>query len=300
MKAPSPCRLLSVAVLAVFLLSACTKASNSDTPGQPSDPGGDLPPPGTGTLLDSSCGVYTNGEMHANLDSTLAERVSVSPLNTDLVVVTSLDGANAGGSSLVQLQGLSSQGISEYQRQKGLNLIYEMAAGNAFFVTGGPDCSLVVDGGGRGVVGQIYSAQGESINERLLGAGVAKSRGEDGCGGALLKACYDSLPVPEEFSPLVINNFLWKPVSDNDGRLVIGVDEFVTVKVSGALTESHPAERYAGAPYVSFIRYGQPGCNYGNNIRIDFYDQNGLRLQTGNGQDHVTVSSGCARNEQRF
>ncbi|MBN8548749.1 MAG: hypothetical protein J0M12_05505 [Deltaproteobacteria bacterium] len=300
MQVAHACRSLSAIFFANAILTGCTEPSNSTDTSQPSEASEISISTATGPTLSSACGIITNGEMHSNLSSSVAQRVSVYPLNTDLVVVTSLEGIQVGGSTLVQLQGLTSQGINEYQRQKGLELIYELSAQNAYFVTGGAACSLVVDGGGNGVVGQIFSSTGQSINESLLSAGVAKPRGADGCGGDILQSCYEAVPVPEEFSPLVINNFLWKPVSDNDGRLVIGVDEFVTVKVSGAITESHPAERYAGAPYVTFIRYGRPGCSYGNNVRIDFYDQNGLRLKTGNGQDHITVASGCTRNEQRF
>lgn len=281
-----------------FLLIACTQPSGSEQTSEMSEVPDEIL--ATGPLLESSCGIVTHGEMHESLSSGQAELVTVKALNTDLVVITSLGGVNAGGSTLVQLQGLTSQGVDEYRRQKGLDLIYQRTVNNAYFVTGGDECSLVVDGGGRGVVGQIFSSTGENINEALLGSGSALPRGEDGCGGEALQACYAAIEVPEEFSPLVINNFLWKPVSDNDGKLVIGVDEFVTVKVIGALTETHPAERFAGFPYVSFIRYAKPGCSYGNNIRVEFYDQNGLRLKTGNGADHVTVASGCSRNEQRF
>ncbi len=287
------------AILLLLSLSACVKASNEGTQDEGLQPSEDPAEPSVS--LRSNCGIFKDGAVHATLDVSQAEPVTLQVLNSDLVIVTRTSGQFAGTQQLVQLQGITAEGASQYKRDRGIQFIQSTAGYNGFLVVGGnAECSVTVDSGGTGVIGQIFGPQGENINESLIAMGAANVRGEDGCGGAELEACYRTIAVPEEFSQLVLKHFLWKPSSANDGNLVIGVDQFVTVKVSGAKSETQKAERYAGAPYVSFVRFRYPGCEYGGNIKIEFFDELGLRLKTGSGAESVTVASGCSRDEQSF
>lgn len=299
-------RVFSPTVILLLLLACggCTQSAQderaSDSGAAAQNPILDPEPNATAEpsiALHSQCGVVTQGALHSDYPSSSAEEVSVEVLNSDVAIVRALYGEHAGSPQLLQFQGISSRGISEYKRQRGVSLIRDVVGYSAFLVSGG--CPVTIDTGGQGIIGQLFTQTGQSVNEQLIASG-AVSPEADNCGGDVLNSCYSSIPVPEEFSPLVLNNFLWKPVSDNDGNLVIGVDEFVSISVQGALSETHVAERYAGAPYVSFVRFNRPGCSYGNNIRIEFSDENGLRVKTASGEDHVTVASGCSRNTQAF
>lgn len=295
-----PLRLVASLLLILSFLASCTKPQQDEADNS-SFPESEAISSGSGVVipLTSSCGVVVDGILYEGLNAAQAEAVSVEALNTDLVIVRSLYGDLAGSPQLVQLQGLTAEGVSPFKRQQGVSQINRMAGSYAFFVQAGRNCATVVDGGGAGVIGQIFTSGGDSINEALLKSGQALPR-LDSCGGDVLYDCYNKTEVAEEFSSLILNNFLWKPVSDNDGNLVIGVDEFITVKVTGALTETQSAQRYAGSPYVSFLRFSRPGCSYGNSIRVEFFDQNGLTVKTATGLEQITINSGCSREELRF
>lgn len=289
---------VALLVLIGLCAPACTKSGEDSNGSSGEAEVGESAAIGSGLLLSSQCGVVVDGEKRGSFTSDQAEEVYVNPLNSDLVEVRSLTGANGGGGQLVQLQGVTAAGVAERERLRGIDLIAREAGSSAYLLKGEAPCALTVAGGGRGIIGQLFSADGRNINELLLAEGAVVPSAAGGCGGEQLQACYSSIPVVEEFSRKVINNFLWKPVSDNDGNLVIGVDEFVTIKVSGALSETRSSDRFAGYPYITFVRFSRPGCSYGDSVRVEFYDEEGLRVKAGDGSEALVVPSGCRRDER--
>ena len=104
-------------------------------------------------------------------------------------------------------------------------------------------------------------------------------------------------PPAEEVSPEVISNFLWKPQSNNDGRLVVLVNpEGVRAEVTGAVGETL-MNTGASNGRGSTLRGSFNGCSYGNQVKIEFFDALNRRIQVADGRAFVTVPQGCVRFE---
>jgi|GEM_PF-4926109 len=100
-------------------------------------------------------------------------------------------------------------------------------------------------------------------------------------------------------SSKIISWFLWKPASERDGKLVVLVNpEDVRVEVSGNVAETlkdfGPSNERG-----TTARSNRSGCDFGNNIRIDFFDSRGARVKLYDGRTHMTISRGCDRVEFR-
>lgn len=285
------------------------------TPRQPTDIELDV----QSVSIASRCGAVREGSLENPVST--AELVRVEPLSTDLVVVTRLLGVEAGNTQLVKLHGLTSEGVSEQRQALGEAFIINNSVGGAYLSTASQDCAVEVSGGGMGVVGQFYSQDGVSINEALLANGYALAT-EDSCNGELLLECYGELeaeappePVPAPPSPEnpdsdhddeggnyvegIIRDFLWKPVSESNGNLVVLVNPTnVRVEVSGARSETlrnqGPSNRRG-----TTARASAPGCAYGNNVTVRFFDSSGAAIPVITGGTSVTIPNGCSRVEFR-
>ena len=98
-------------------------------------------------------------------------------------------------------------------------------------------------------------------------------------------------------SSKVIRRFLWKPVSERDGNVVVLVDPTdVQIIVSGSrsesLTDFGPSNGRGTTSRGSF-----PGCGYGTSVLVEFFDRFGRRVRMASGHNSVRVKDGCDRME---
>ena len=270
--------------------------------------------------LESTCGAVKNGELIN--PATKAEIVRVEPVTTSLAVVTRLLGVESGIEQVVKLHGLTSSGISENRLQEGRSFIINSAFGGAYMVQESSDCTSAVESGESGAVVQLYSMDGLSINEELLSRGYAAAE-NDSCGGDLLTECYTELEAaapPEPVAPPpappsshdsdedsdqggyiegIIRDFLWKPVSEADGRLAVLVNPTnVRIVVTGAITETLRHQGPSNGRGTT-ARGSAPGCAYGANVVVQFFDSSGNAIPVITGGTSVTIANGCSRFEFR-
>lgn len=107
--------------------------------------------------------------------------------------------------------------------------------------------------------------------------------------------------VIEESVPLysddVITSFIWKPVSESTGNLVVLINPFnASCVVDGAITETL-TNTGASNGKGSTLRGQKRGCTYGNGVKIYCFDKSGLPIRNFDGNDYVLVPGGCDRFE---
>ena len=283
---------------AVLALSACTKSSDNDA----SDDFIELDNAAvTAASFTTDCGVVVEGQLENPVDELTGVLVDVMALNSDLVVVTRKEGDQAGNQQLVKLHGITSAGVDETFRQDGLRIINTEFGSNSrlFIASSSDDCSVAVDGGGRGVFGQILSASGRNLNETLVNLRAALA-GNDPCGGDLVVNCYSAIAdsLPELRSPSVVSNFLWKPQSERDGNLVVLLNPSdVRVVANGTTLTNTGFSNGRGTT----ARANRSGCSFGANVRVEFFDREGLPIPIGPGADaptSIVIPNGCNRVER--
>lgn len=105
-------------------------------------------------------------------------------------------------------------------------------------------------------------------------------------------------PPPSPYSTRIISRFLWKPEGEHTKKIVILVDpEDIRAVIKGSKGEERLAEPYPTNGYGSTIRGKQPGCWYGKDIKVYFYDkqQGDKPVKTKMGADFKGVDNGCKR-----
>lgn len=94
-----------------------------------------------------------------------------------------------------------------------------------------------------------------------------------------------------------ISDFLWKPVSESDGNLVVLVNPLaVRVEVTGSLSETL-SDRGPSNGRGTTARGRHPGCSFGNGVTVEFFDRNDRRILLKDGRRSVSVPRGCDRYE---
>jgi hypothetical protein len=241
----------------------------------------------------SQCGVVFNGQARTAPPDDQVYLVSIEAVTPELLRVTYEAGELEGEQILVKLQSVSSASVSTGARTQGIDLINAIYS-SAYFVPAGTDCTTPVVGGAPAVVGQVFSLNGENLTEALIASGAVKPISGDVCGGDALTGCYASIPVIEEPSAFVIDDFLWKPAAERDGNLVVLVNPFAArVVVNGTtLTDFGPSNGRG-----TTARANKPGCAFGNNVTVEVFDFQDRRIFTADGKPSVTVPRGCDRYE---
>lgn len=290
-------KLLVILSIILFVVG-CTKESSDSS----SDDSSNTPATTNSTASSSAnvkCGVFTDGAFQSAVPFERGEKVRVKGVSSDLVIITRTSGEQAGNEQLVKLQGITGSGLSSGKKQRAINFIQANASFNSTFLPAADSCNVALDGGGQGVYGHIFTSSGQSLNELLVQKGLALP--EAGvCGGDALAGCYAGLPVEEETSNVVINRFLWKPVSESNGRLVILVDSFgVNASIEGASSSMSGENRGPSNGYGSTIRYPLSGCGYGS-ATVRFYDSLDRVVPFANGDTSLRIGNGCERVEKRF
>lgn len=289
------------------LLSSCYQ-SIEIVSRPPSDSELDLQP----VNISSKCGTVKEAEIINPVQR--AELVSVKALSADSVIITRKTGLEAGKSQLIKLHGLTTSGLSNTANARAVEYINKGLGQSAYLVVESQTCEVSV-AGGPGVVGQLFSSKGVSANEELLSKGYALST-EDYCNGNLISSCYQGIQssAPVISDPVdppdsddnddvddgdanYINDFLWKPISDNTGKLAVLVNPYnVKIVVKGNFTETL-RDGGSGNGRGTTGRGNRPGCDYGSNVKVEFYRQDGSQIPLKDGRTSVNIADGCKRVE---
>jgi hypothetical protein len=278
---------LSIIAL-ISLISACGGSGGGDSRGN-------------SNILDNSalfqtrCGVVVNGGIRNPVSAGEAEAVTVEPISTDTVIVTRLEGQNAGTTQLVKLHGVSagnsfSNGLG-VERMRGL-----LGTGPVALILPrlGNECAIETAGAGQGVVGQLFSPGGLSVTETLLSQGLLKAT-NDTCNSELLNPCYSQIES-EAISPKRIRDFLWKPISESNRNLAILVDPtLITVVVTGAVSETLINTGPSNGRGTTARSAQFPGARFGSNVLVEFFDENGKRVLLNNGERSLIIPNGRDR-----
>jgi hypothetical protein len=249
----------------------------------------------TSMVFQTRCGVVIEGGVNNPTSSRDAEAVTVEPVTSDTVVVTRLEGENAGTSQLVKLHGVSagnsySNGLGA-QRMRAL-----LGTGPVALIVPrlGSSCPIETSGAGQGVVGQLFSPNGQSIVERLLSEGILTSS-NDVCNSELITPCYSQIES-EAISPKRITDFLWKPISESNKNLAILVDPtLITVVVTGVISETLVNTGPSNGRGTTARSGSNPGARFGTNILVEFFDENGKRVLLNNGERSIIIPNGRDR-----
>lgn len=95
-----------------------------------------------------------------------------------------------------------------------------------------------------------------------------------------------------------IRSFLWKPEAERDGNVVVLVDPVGVVVVatgssgSETLVDSGPSNDRG-----TTARGSVPGCRFGQNVIVEFFDSRGRIVPLVNGDYRVQIPDGCNRAE---
>lgn len=140
----------------------------------------------TALFLNSLCGAYEQEVLLA--DSSQAELVSVSVAGTDRAVIN--------GEVLLKFHGVTSEGVSPFTLEEGINVLRSLLSSGAYLVRAGEPCIFTEEDGGIGILGQLFTPGGVSINELLIQQGFVLPF-SDICDPDGLFSCYQSIGVLE-------------------------------------------------------------------------------------------------------
>ncbi len=292
--------LLSCVVLAI----SCTESGGDDSPSSPSS---SIPSENNDVSTRSAstdCGIPVNG----NLENPLALRTN-TVFSASGISGTLANVRISGDDFTVKLSGVSPKAG---QAQAAANKITELSRNGIFYVESLNDCT-VIRGGDPVLVGQLITIGGSSISEALLLSGLAEPDINDLCVPGQLLSCYDSLAdsvgssTPTNASDdnsdsgstssvsSSGNGFLWKPISEGDGNLVILVpnSKVKIVTVNGERGRSTGASNGRAGTF----RFSKPGCSYGSSAKVRGFTSNAVATPlTSDGRTRLTIN-GCSRFE---
>lgn len=290
MKKRSPFLLCVSAVLCAVMLTSCSDSSSNDD--------GDNTQTGEsadGTELRSDCGVVRNGSTAPvvvnPISSSAGEQVSVVSIQDSTHVVVQ----RAGGPQLIKLHGVLPPASGESLARSTLN---QLATEPAILIEVGDSCPIT-SAGGTGIAGYLFTVSGKSYIEEIIKSGVALTIDSgDVCGASLVSPCYQALE--ETFKPKMlgqITDFLWKPKAESDynkGSLVIHASPCnATVAVNGErLLDFGP-----GNGRCNTSRAFKPGCAFGNDVKVEIFDNASGLPYSHEGQPFIIVPRGCDRFE---
>jgi len=282
----SKCSALLLLVFLFLAATGCTKTSEDEaaSPDNPQDPGSSV-------SITSNCGVLHNSELKNPISSTEGSTVTVSEiLGPNLVLVQ-----REQGSQLVRLFGIGNE-LPTFRQTQARNELNKLRGSAILFDPVESGCPITTDGGGLGIAAQLFATNGKSYHETLLNSGLATVSGADGCGVEQVLPCYTALlesatpPAPTQN----LGRFLWKPVAERDGNLVVLVDprNAVVVVAGQALVDFGPSNTYG-----TTARANKPGCAFGGNVPVQVFNKNTGEPYAIKGEDTFFVPNGCSRVE---
>lgn len=293
-----PRRLHLLLLTLLFLVSCVSGGGGSSDDGSSSSANTSASSNTSNSNFKSSCGAVSENQLLNPVEASNLDLVSVELVSSDSVIVNYLGGQDVGGRQFIKFHSVSDSSVNSALRQRGLELLRQKLQPQGYLLRAGTACPAF-DGGAEGILGQLFTTSGENINELLLQSGAVNAT-SDSCGGNLLASCYQGLESSEEISSSTIKRFLWKPVSERDGNLVVLVDAYnVRVVVSGAISETLDNTGPSNG-YGTTARANRTGSAYGGNITVEFFDLQNRRILIGNGNSSITVANGSQRVESRF
>lgn len=266
----------------------CTNSSSDDVTVGPGSGSGSSGSEGTREFM-TECGTVVNGSVQNPVQEENGEVVTIDAAASNNVVIIE----RGQGRQLVQLRALADS-VSSFQSQRAFDIIGRFR-GQALLYTDG--CETTVQGGGLGIVGHLFSlGSGESLDEALVVGNAAEVTGSGSCSEALIAGCYQSLKdsvVPE--TGAAVSNFLWKPVSERDGNLVVLLNPGgATIVVNGSLTLTNTGPSNGRG---TTARANRPGGAFGSNVRVEAFDSQGRPLVFPGGATSFTIANGSSRVE---
>lgn len=282
---------------ATLFLSMMLMSCSGGSDGEESDTSDQTGNAADAQELRSDCGVVRNGDSPSpvvvNPTSTAAgEQVAIAAIVDSTHVIVQ----RAGGQQLIKLHGVRPPASGESLARSTLS---QLATEPAILIEVGDSCAITHADGGVGIAGYLFTLSGKSYIEEIIKAGVALTIDSgDVCSAALVSPCYQALE--ETFKPKTlgqITDFLWKPKAESDynkGSLVIHAAPCnATVVVNGeTLLDFGP-----GNGRCNTSRAFKPGCAFGNNVKVEIFDNESGLPYTHEGQPFITVPRGCDRFE---
>lgn len=275
-------RATSKSLMLTLLLSAslsigCTKDS-TDSGGGGTNPQPNLAP------FQTDCGTVIKSKLKNPVDPKGGIRGRVTVVGANLLTMQS-----PSGGILIKLHGLGAP-YNDALQGGALRIMNELAKEDAVFFQAAPDCTTQVSTA-TGSIGQLFTASGKSYSEELIRAGYAQVV-NDVCDGSLITDCYAALLEDSTAGTAgELEKFLWKPISDNDGRLAVhSSPAYTSVVVAGETG----VNRGGGNGYGSLARFSKPGCAYGGNVSVQVLNEEGLPYRF-NGKTTITIPNGCQR-----
>ncbi len=105
----------------------------------------------------------------------------------------------------------------------------------------------------------------------------------------------DDPPFAANSSSGVITAFLWKPESSRDGNLAVLVNlPNISIRVAGS---EYLTDTSVGTSRGTTGRGRKSGCDYGDDVLVEFFNSRGQRVRLRDGRQSVTIADGCRRVE---
>ena len=235
----------------------------------------------------TSCGTLNKGDLENPIPKESARKGTATVLGANLLLFKSSDGSN-----LVKLQNLGVQSDAARATAAQNKLKALAAEGEVYYYQATKNCEAEVEAGASGSLGQVFSANGTNFSETLIKSGLARLE-VDQCEGEQLDSCYQALDEDaQDTIAAELTKFLWKPVSDSNGKLAIHTGPYGTSVIVNGVTGTNQGP---GNGYGSLARFSQPGCAYGANVQVKVIDERTGAAYTFNGSDTITIPNGCNR-----
>ncbi len=265
---------------ALLFLAAVTGCLGSPAQQQSSTPDGSS---SGGFLSQTSCGAVADGKYINPVRSTDGVGVFLNTAPAHNVVIL---GDNLGRTKLVRLHGLSADGGDK--QNQAIEYVQNFGGQSLIYVSAG--CTESLPDGTQVEVGSVLNSSGESVAEALVSTGLVRANTNDSCGGADLGRCLEAMSETNPITAGELDRFLWKPVSDSDGRLAVHTGPYgTTVIVNGERGEN----KGGGNGYGSLARFSRAGCGYGGaTVQVLAYD--GIPFTVG-GRTSFTIPNPCGR-----
>lgn len=241
---------------------------------------------GSSVELTPACGVVSEGVVRSTVHSEegVPVRIVETPASNQVIVELP-----DGGLQLVKLSGVAEVDPS---RQNAVRSAFRgITSQETFFYPAGEACAVTVSGGGQGLVGQLLTISGESYSEVIISRNLAEVTSAEPCAIAEYVQCLAALRESNPVTAGELDAFLWKPISDSDGRLAVHTGPYGTTVIVNGETGRNAGP---GNGYGSLARFSRSGCSYaGAQVQV-LNTSSGLAYTVG-GQTTFTIPNPCGR-----
>lgn len=244
---------------------------------------------GNNIQITTNCGVVQGDSVSSTVSSEDGIPIRVQTVSGTNQVIYYEENDPEATLRLLKLQGIS--GAETGESNFAIQFLEENTGGRLYLFLADDDCEAVVDGGGIANVGTLVNSAGISINEELIRSGFVAVEQSDLCKIEQISSCLNALKESSPITAGELDELLWKPNSDSDGRLAVhSGPSNTTVIVNGEVGMNQGG----GNGYGSLARFSQSGCNYGS-ARVQVIDGNSGLPYSVNGSATLVIPNGCQR-----